>query len=83
MTKKRLEKPILADGEVTGHHHMLDDSSIAVFENEDGTREFELNESTVLTHEEHKLISIPEGEWISDKVEEYDHFKEEARKVQD
>lgn len=80
--KKKLKEPILAEGEVTGHAHKLK-AKVEVFENEDKTREFNLKEPTDLVHEEHKPVTLPAKELKSDKVEEYDHFAEEARKVVD
>ena len=80
---KKLERPILADGEVTGHVHVLGSNDVDVFELDNGTREFSLKEPTPLIHDEHHAIEIPVGDWVSDKVMEYDHFKEEARKVAD
>ena len=75
---KKLERPVLADGEVTGHAHVVDQD---VFELDDGARTF--SGATTVKHEEHGPITIPEGDWASDKVLEYDHFAEEAKKVQD
>jgi hypothetical protein len=80
--KKKLEKPVLADGEVTGHAHVLD-SSVDVFELDNGLREFSLETPATIKHEEHKPIVLPEGDYVSGKVLEYDHFAEEARVVRD
>lgn len=82
MQKKKLEKPILADGEATGHAHRLL-SDVAVYEREDGLREFELGTDTDLSHEEHDTITLPPGEYLSGQVREWDSFAEEARRVQD
>lgn len=79
---KKLEKPILAEGEVTGHAHVLE-VGVEVFETEQKTRQFKLDVDTNLSHEEHKTITLPPGEFESDRVLEYDPFQEEARKVQD
>lgn len=79
--KRKLEKPILAEGEITGHAHVLG-GDVDVFE-ENGIREFTLKEPTNLVHEEHKVITLPVKEFEADKVNEYDHFNEEAKKVQD
>ena len=79
---KKLEKPILAEGEATGHAHVLVDDSVDVFEDGD-SRLFGLSKKTDLMHEEHGKITIPPGEYESGKVIEYDHFSEEARKVID
>lgn len=82
MKRKKLDRPILAEGEVTGHAHVLD-SDVDVFEMENGTKEFSIDKEVTIIHEEHKPIKIPAGDWVSDRVVEYDHLAEEARKVVD
>jgi hypothetical protein len=79
---KKLEKPVLAEGEVTGHAHRID-APIDVFEAADGTRIFENSSPVTVRHEEHGAVEIPAGEHISGIVVEYDHFAEEAKNVQD
>ena len=71
----------LADGEATGHHHVLQKTEVV--ELDDGTREFENQETETITHEEHKPIEIRPNQYFSGKVREQDHFADEARIVQD
>ena len=79
---KKLEKSILAHGE-SGNTHCLT-ADVDIFELEDGTREFELEKETDLTHEEHKTISLPGSTaFHSGIVREWDFFEQEARKVED
>lgn len=75
---KKLNEKVLAHGEVTGHAHRV---GVDVFEDDDGTRRFV--GKTIVTHEEHKQIEIPDGKWASGRIIEYDHFAEEAREVRD
>ena len=77
---KKVENNVLADGETTGHAHRL--TKTDVFELDNGVRIFDSCGDT-LVHEEHGLIELPAGEFASDKVLEYDHFLEEAKKVRD
>ena len=79
---KKLKKSVLAEGETTGHAHVLD-ANVDVYEHDDGIKQFSLESDTTLIHEEHKPIILPKGEYCSDTVLEYDHFLEESRKVQD
>lgn len=79
---KKLEKPILAEGEVTGHAHVLE-GNVDVYELDNGLRQFNLDSPTTIVHEEHKKIELPPGEYLSGKVLEYDHFLEESRQVLD
>lgn len=41
------------------------------------------SKGSILYHEEHKDIFLPEGFYKVDIVQEYDHWEEEARKVID
>jgi len=84
---KKLKKPILAEGEKTGHCHILNDNTIEVFEREDGIREFLLKKQTEVQHQEHLPITIPINtepiKFQSGIVQEYDHFTEESKRVRD
>ena len=75
---KKLDEKVLAHGEATGHAHRV---TVDVYEDENKIKYFE--GKTSLTHEEHKRIDIPCGEWVSGQIREYDHFSEEARVVRD
>lgn len=78
---KKLKKSVLAEGEVTGHAHVLD-MPVEVTEREDRAREFSLTKKATVKHEEHKPITLPPGDYVSDIVRESDPFEGE-RKVQD
>ena len=82
MKKKKLIKPILAEGEVTGHMHELKDN-VDVYECEDGVREFQLNKSTKLTHQEHNTITLPTHVNTADRIREYNPITEEINRVAD
>lgn len=75
---------ILATGEVTGHaHRLVDDAEVEVYEHE-GTLFLRVGPGGAgLTHEEHGLGVIEAGEYRVGRVQEYDHFAEEARQVRD
>lgn len=72
---------ILAEGEVTGHFHRLQGTE--VLEREDGVRVFDVEKMDKVTHEEHGTIELKPEQYASDRVVEFDHFAEEARRVQD
>jgi hypothetical protein len=88
---------ILARGEVTGHAHALEDiEGVEVIERplkiklktgvEEEVKYFiriKGNQLPKLKHEEHNLHVISLGEYIVRGIREYDHFTEEARRVQD
>jgi hypothetical protein len=79
---KKLDKPVLAEGEVTGHAHVLD-ADVDVIELDNGNREFSTGIPVTIKHEEHKPVALPGGAMESGRVMEYDHFAEEAKRVQD
>lgn len=72
---------VLADGEVTGHAHVIEDE-IKMIE-VDGILYIGCETDVVVKHEEHGAITIPAGNYQIGIVQEYDHFAEEARNVID
>ncbi|OQY10303.1 MAG: hypothetical protein B6I28_01265 [Fusobacteriia bacterium 4572_132] len=80
---KKLQKPILAEGEVTGHMHELKSKDVEVFEREDGVRKFQLKKKTKLTHQEHNTIEVETHQNTADIVRQYDPLTEEIRRVAD
>ena len=79
---KKLERPVLAEGETTGHAHQVM-AEVDVFETDEQTRIFETASPCEIEHEEHGPVLIPAKEWESGQALEYDHYAEEARRVQD
>lgn len=75
---KRVKGNVLADGETSGHAHRV---QVKVMERVDGLRQFD--GATTVTHEEHKIIEIPDGEWVSGIVQEFNYFAEMERNVKD
>lgn len=82
--KREQGRLILAEGEVTGHAHVICDDKCDLMCDEQGNLFLSVNvEETTVTHEEHKSINIEQGDYIIRGVREYDHFAEEARRVVD
>jgi hypothetical protein len=77
--RKKLERAILAEGESTGHFHEVHGSGVAFYD--DGV--LEAPQGATVTHQEHAPVTIPPGTYGRSIVQEYDHFKEEARNVAD
>lgn len=76
---------VLMHGEVTGHMHRLTDASDGLLY-EDGQGKLWLRvgaKGATIQHEEHKPITVPEGDYEIGRVREYSHFDEEARVVRD
>jgi hypothetical protein len=75
----KLERAILAEGEMTGHYHEAHGDGVALYD--DGT--LEAPHGAEVTHQEHLPVVIPPGTYERSIVQEYDHFAEEARPVVD
>lgn len=52
---------IVAEGEVTGHHHSLDPANTAVFMGEFGDLELMVAERDQITHQEHHALPVELG----------------------
>jgi hypothetical protein len=77
--KKRLPHTRLAEGEVTGHYHEAVGEDCALFE--DWT--LDAPNGCEVTHQEHKTVEIPPGEYERSIVQEFDHAEQEARDTRD
>ncbi|HBE17199.1 MAG TPA: hypothetical protein DEG17_07550 [Cyanobacteria bacterium UBA11149] len=68
---KKLPHLTLAEGEVTGHSHRISDGKAELYE-KDGTLYLRvISPTATLTHEEHKAIKIPQGDWMVRIQREY------------
>ena len=84
--KKVAAKPrgfVLAEGEATGHAHVIDKVADLEFVELGGLFYLKNEKPVTVRHEEHKPVTIPAGTWRIRGVREYDHFAEEARRVID
>jgi len=74
---------VLAEGEHTGHAHVISDG-VSLFKNSEILfLEVPGVAGAILEHEEHKPITIPIGKYRVGRILEYDPFAEEARNVAD
>jgi len=77
---------ILAEGEVTGHHHVITTPRIEDMDIHDcgnGLWTLVLREEGTLTHPEHKTLKIPAGVYSVGREQEYDYFQKAIRRVID
>jgi hypothetical protein len=80
---KKVNHLTLAVGEATGHHHTITEGDAELYE-ENGTLFLHVeSEKATLTHQEHKPVEIPKGDYEIGIVKEFDHFLEESRNVAD
>lgn len=82
----KLTKPfVVAEGEVTGHKHTLEQTKPVdweIAENENGFYLRVHSGTGLLTHQEHEAQEIPQGIFFIGKQWEYDELRE-WKKVQD
>jgi hypothetical protein len=76
---------IVAEGEATGHHHSFTlDQEVDLLTDEKGTLWCVVKgEEAVLTHQEHKPVTLKKGVHRIGIVREVDPFKDEVHKVRD
>ncbi len=79
--KKGRKGYVLAEGEVTGHYHAIDDE-VEVYEL-NGSLYLKNDSKTNVTHQEHDTCTIPPGIWKINITKEYDHLEMEIRDVTD
>ena len=81
--KKVNGRIILAEGEVTGHHHAISviDETICKAYEKDGIMYLHIEAPVDLVHEEHGPITIPPGDYMSYIQREYDVIS--SRRVAD
>ncbi len=68
---QKLPHLTLAEGEVTGHKHRIIEGQAELYEKNDTLYLRVLSSEAVLSHEEHKAISIPHGTWMVRIQREY------------
>ena len=74
---------VVQHGEATGHAHRLYGNGFRMYQTPDKRRFLKLVEPTMLKHEEHKEIKLPEKIFEVRIVREYNHWDEEVRAVAD
>ena len=74
---------VLADGEATGHQHVIEDVSDAELYAEGERILLHVLKQTTVTHEEHKTVTLEPGIYEIGRVQEYDYLQQMARQVRD
>ena len=67
------EDKVLAEGEVTGHHHRLQGNA-TIYGKQDGIQYVEIVDPTKLVHEEHATIDLMPGNYKVFRQREYDYM---------
>ena len=74
---------VLAEGESTGHAHVIEDIEGCEMYEKDGAMYITALKEVPLTHEEHNVVKVSAITWEVGIVQEYDPFSEELRNVVD
>lgn len=76
---------VVAEGESTGHHHVITATkgTVDVYEGKNGELVIAVNGNAVLTHPEHKTLEFETGVYKVEREQEYDYFNLATRKVLD
>jgi hypothetical protein len=69
---KKLDHLVIAKGEVTGHSHQITEGEAELYEDNGIMYLTVLSEKAVLTHEEHKKIELPKGNYEIKIQREYE-----------
>ena len=69
---EKLPHLTLAEGEVTGHRHRISEGTAELYEEKGVLMLRVISQTALLTHEEHKAISIPQGSWMVRIQREYE-----------
>lgn len=75
-------KMVLAEGEVTGHYHGIEESESELIQIGEKIL-LNLKNTATLTHQEHHNITLEPGIWEVGKVQEFDYFSMMQRPVVD
>ncbi len=74
---------VVAEGETTGHKHLLTAERMVVRQDAEGRYYLDLGSDGKLTHEEHKTITLPAGKYEVIREREMDWFQKSVRRVVD
>ncbi len=72
---------VLAEGEATGHAHVIEDN-VEMYE-KDGVLFIKVDKRVTVKHEEHKPITLSKGIYEIGFVREFDYRAEEIRRTRD
>ena len=79
-------KWVAAEGETTGHRHLLTaepTTRFEVLEDSQGQRYLKIEGSGNLSHEEHRTLEITHGFYVIGNEQEFDYFAEQTNRVID
>ena len=79
----KLNHLTLAEGESTGHKHVITEGDAELYEDNGVLYLRVKSDEATLTHQEHKPVVIEKGDYEIGIVREFDHLTEETKNVSD
>lgn len=79
---KKSKRRVLAEGEVTGHAHVIDEAATVLVDKE-GNLFLSSEKQSTVKHDTHHPVELPPGQYEVRIVKEYDPFEDSIRKVSD
>lgn len=79
MGVEQLPHLTLAKGEATGHRHRISEGEAELYEVNGTLYMTVFSNTALLTHEEHKPIAVPQGDWMIRIQREYEPQDEPQR----
>jgi hypothetical protein len=75
---------VFAEGETTGHCHVITETEAVKVYVENGVKHVRvIKASATVEHQEHGPVILPKGDYQIGIVKEYDPFENDIRRVQD
>ena len=71
---------VILNGTATGHSHILNGGLVL---EKEGTIYLQASDAATVTHEEHNMITLPDGNYVVTRQVEYDPYEKAAREVLD
>lgn len=65
---------VLAEGEVTGHAHVILDDGAVLLSDGEQLAVLDVERKVALTHEEHRTLTVEPGQWEVRRQREYSVF---------
>jgi hypothetical protein len=80
---KKLNHLVLQKSDISQHAHVVKNNAVLYESKNKGEFYLTVTKDTVVTHEEHKEIKLPKGNYLVYGVREFDPFEEEIRRIRD
>lgn len=82
----KFDKFVLAEGETTGHKHLLiaePSTAFNVYQNEQGQYVLEMENVGEIKHEEHNTVKLLPNMYVVGNEREYNYFEQQSQRVID